>query len=238
MGQCPGMSPERAAYALAVDTSRQFSFSTASGLGSKVPLLFLVAVVACTACGSSESSEGAAPPPDPVALLAEHPVLPESVFTGGGREQVEWSRQPGGGPVDLRSCRDGDAAFRAWSENGIEGGIPSVTHVVCVLASEDAAAGTYASQSLPELAGEDWPNFEPNSQAETTPSEVDSLVLAADEWELGCGAGDPNEACSVWIFRARYGRVLTDVKYFSSPGEIRFAQMRDLVASIVPALSP
>jgi hypothetical protein len=175
---------------------------------------------------------------DPVGLVVTSPALPKTVTTTGGREPIEWVREAGDGLVRLPTCEDGEAAFRAWSEEGIVGGIPKVTHVVCVFETEEAAADAYDSQSLPELAGENWENFEPGSEAATVPTDLDSLdMLSSDEWELGCGVGDPDIACSAWMFRARYGRVLTDVEFFSSPGEISFDDMRELVKSIDPVVA-
>lgn len=159
-------------------------------------------------------------------------------MTGDGPQAIDWGKEPGDGPAELRTCGTGEGAFRSWSEGGVEWAVPSVAHTVCAFEAEEAARDTYASQSLLEVGGEDWPNFEPYSKAETVPSGVRSLdVLAADEWEIGCGIGEPDSGCAVWTFRARYGRVLTKVEFAASPGAIRFEQMRDLVTSIDTAVA-
>jgi hypothetical protein len=83
------------------------------------------------------------------------------------------------------------------------------------------------------VEGEDWPNFEPGSDAPTVPTQASSLAnLNADEWELGCGLGDPDGLCGVWTFRARYDEVLlvTEVRTID-PG-IEFGSIRRFVESV------
>jgi hypothetical protein len=110
---------------------------------------------------------------------------------------------------------------------------PNVDQSVCIFAEEGDASDSYASLSLSEVAGEDWPNFDPAANAKTAPTNASGLDdLAADEWEIGCGIGDPDDVCAVWVFRARYGSVLTDVEFATSGGGIRFSAMRDLIQSI------
>jgi hypothetical protein len=109
---------------------------------------------------------------------------------------------------------------------------PSVDQSVCIFAEEGDASDAYASLSLTEVAGENWPNFD-YPGAETTPTDVSDLHrLAADDWEIGCGIGDPEGVCAVWLFRGRYGRVLTDVEFTTSGGGIGFSAMRDLIQSV------
>jgi hypothetical protein len=70
------------------------------------------------------------------------------------------------------------------------------------------------------------------------PSDVDSLeTLSADEQEIGCGVGNPNKGCGVWLFRARDGRVNWVLAFISSPGAITFQQMRALIRSVDRAIA-
>ena len=197
----------------------------------------LIAALACAGCGVTESRTVGVPSPDPVRLLAERPALPVTYMTEDGPQSIDWGKEPGDGPAELRICEDGEGAFRSWSEGGVEWAVPSVAQTVCAFETEKAALDTYASQSLLAVGGEDWPNFETGSGAETVPSGVNSLdVLGADEWEIGCGIGEPDSGCAVWTFRARYGQVLAKVEFVAAPGSIRFEQMPDLVKSIDTAV--
>lgn len=194
----------------------------------------LAVAVVCAGCGASESNDAGAPAPDPVRLLAERPLLPVTYMVEDDLARpTYWGKAPGDGAAELQSCRNGDGAYRGWSHRGIEWAVPSVNQTVCVYGSGDAARETYESQSLAEVAGEDWPNFEPGSNAPTVPSNVDLLdALDAEEWEIGCGIGEPDVGCAVWTFRARYGHALVELEFLTSPGAISFEQMRDLVRSI------
>lgn len=193
----------------------------------------LIAALVCAGCDSAEPGQVEASSLDPVRLLAERPRLPATYMTDDGSQRIDWGQEPLGGRSKLRTCRDGKGAFRSWSDGAVQFGVPSVAHAVCTFGSEKAARDTYASQSLLEVGGNDWPNFEPYAKDETVPTGVRSLdVLAADEWEIGCGIGEPDSGCTVWTFRARYGRVLTKVEFTAGDGAIRFEQMRALVKSI------
>jgi hypothetical protein len=93
----------------------------------------------------------------------------------------------------------------------------------------------YDSMSLGDVAGEDWPNFEGYSDVEALPAQAPELHdLAADDWEIGCGFGDPDGSCAVWDFRARYGNVLIDFEFASqgAGGGIDFSSMSRLIRSI------
>jgi hypothetical protein len=196
-------------------------------------LLPIIAGLVMAGCGATDSDEVTPASLDPVSLLAEQPALPETYMTEEGGQPIEWGKEPGNAAVDLRTCKGGQSAFRSWSEGGVEWGMPSVAQTVCAFETEELARHAYASQSLLDVAGEDWPNFEPGSNAATVPAAAHTLdALAADEWEVGCGIGEPDSGCAVWTFRSRYGRVLTEVEFAASPGAIRFEQMRDLVKSI------
>ena len=64
------------------------------------------------------------------------------------------------------------------------------------------------------VAGEaDWPNFGDGSETGPTPRNAATLESDADEWEIGCGLGDPDGACQVWIFRGRYGRAMMAAEF-------------------------
>lgn len=134
--------------------------------------------------------------------------------------------------MKLRWCETETAGFREWSEGGIPHTRPYVNQSVCVFAEEDDASDTYQSLSLHDVAGEDWPNFDPGASAQTTPRNASELSdLAAHDWEIGCGSGDPDDLCAVWVFRACYGSALTKVEV-GSGGGIGFSAMRDLIRSI------
>jgi hypothetical protein len=170
---------------------------------------------------------------DPVKLLSEHPALPATWVEGGAPRSIEWERSSRGGRVELPSCSDAAAAFREWSEGGLPRATPNVDHSVCAYADEAAANEAYDSMSLRDVAGEDWPNLEYGADADIVPADVSSLDgLEADEWEIGCGIGEPDQLCAVWTFRARYGDVIADVEFSTSGGGIGFSEMRDLVRSI------
>ena len=91
--------------------------------------------------------------------------------------------------------------------------------------------------TLPRVAAEgDWPNFEPWSDTEPTPRNAAALESDADEWEIGCGYGNPDGACRVWIFRGRYGRALMAAEFHFEVGlpggGIPFADVRVFVESV------
>jgi hypothetical protein len=105
--------------------------------------------------------------------------------------------------------------------------------VLCFRDDEPAAESAYQSQSLERVAGNDWPNFEPSAKARIHPKGVASLEpLRADQWEIGCVAGNPDGICAAWVFRARYASVLAVIEFDTSAGGIRFSAMRRLVRSI------
>lgn len=195
-----------------------------------LPLLVLVALLG-GGCGGVET-QTELPALDPVDLLAKSPALPATVMAaGGGDDPIALRRVRGGGRYDDRDC-DGEAAYRTWTEDGVLWAMPGVFQGVCVHGSDDDAVDAYESTSLRDVAGEDWPNFE-YSDNPTIPQDAASLdALGADEWEIGCGIGEPDAGCAVWTFRARYGRVTTMVEYRASPGAISFEAMRTLLRSI------
>jgi hypothetical protein len=173
-------------------------------------------------------------------------LLPTSwILTGfpgknGTRRPIDWRRTPGPEKTRASGC---DGAFREWSDRGIPDAMPNVWQSVCAYGSSGAARDAYASQSLYEVGGEGWPNFEPSAKASVVPREMRSLrSLHPEQWQLGCGVGDPNRICAVWTFRSRYGRYLVDVEFATSAGGIRFPAMRALLLGIdryiVSALGP
>jgi hypothetical protein len=197
-------------------------------------VIFIIAAVVCAGCGANRPAPRASEPaPDPGTLLALNPALPPTIGAEGQDVHIDWRRRPHDGHFSLPSCPDGHGDHREWSDRGREWALPRVFQVVCVFEEPDEARRVYSSMSLAKVAGEDWPNYEPEAAAPAVPSDLRSLdALAANEWEIGCGVGDPNVGCSVWTFRARYGRVLTDVEYAASPGRISLRTMSALLRSI------
>lgn len=164
----------------------------------------------------------AGPEPDPVSLVTEGPSLPGS----GWRliDPIRASRS--------RNCTHGRSADAAWSIGGEAFSQPVAFEEVCVYRREPVAWFVYKSQSLLKVGGNQWPNFESWSDAATVPKEIGVLEPGAEQWELGCGIGDPDGSCQVWVFRARYDAVLTVLEFHSIGDGIRFPAMRRFVESI------
>jgi hypothetical protein len=184
-------------------------------------------------CGGPEEGSGDGST-DPVSLLAEHPPLPRSLLEARS-SPIRWRRVSLPQRAHLPWCKLEASGYRQWSQGGGYAAAPSVDQGVCVFADEDGADDMYESMSLPGVAGEDWQNFEDNSAVEPSPTRASELDdLAADEWEIGCGAGDPDGSCSVWVFRARYGNVLIDSEFFSQGvgGGIDFSSISKFIRSI------
>jgi hypothetical protein len=204
-----------------------------------VLLLGVFAVV--VACGGPEEGSGDGKT-DPVSLLAEHPALPRSLLEAPSKP-ILWGKvlsddlgHPLPPHVEIPGCKFEASGFRQWSQGGEYAASPSVDQTVCVFADEDGADDMYESMSLPDVGGDDWPNFEGLGPpgVKTSPTRAPELDdLAADEWEIGCGDGDADGSCSVWDFRARYGNVLVDSEFFSQPfGGIDFSSMSRFIRSI------
>lgn len=147
--------------------------------------------------------------PAPRSLLAERPTFPAGWrrYARDRAATVGW-RSYGTRTSELRVCGAfGGGAVRVWQYTLGDHGDPFGIQTVCTYKSELLARAVYVWQSLPGVAGEaDWPNFESGSETEPTPRNAEALENDADEWEIGCGLGDPERACQVWIFRGRYGR--------------------------------
>ena len=154
--------------------------------------------------------------PTPRSLLADRPAFPPA-WPGYTRDRaaiVGW-RSFGTRTSDLRVCGGfGGGALRVWQYTLGDHGDPLGTQTVCTYKSELLARAVYVWQSLPGVAGEaDWPNFEGGSETGPTPRNAATLESDADEWEIGCGLGDPDGACQVWIFRGRYGRAMMAAEF-------------------------
>lgn len=176
--------------------------------------------------------------PAPRSLLAKSPVFPLAWprYAENGGPTIGW-RSVGTRAGDLRTCGVlGGGAQRVWWYRS-EDRNPLGTQTVCTYKSELLARVLYKWQSLPGVAGEaDWPNFESWSETEPTPRNAATLESDADEWEIGCGYGDPDGACRVWIFRGRYGRALMAAEFHFEVGVpgggIPFADARVFVESL------
>lgn len=159
--------------------------------------------------------------PAPRSLLAERPSFPPawSRYARDGRATIGW-RSVGTRAGDLRVCGVfGGGAVRFWQYTLDEFGDPIASQTVCTYKSELLARSVYVWQSLPGVAGEaDWPNFESWSETQPTPRRAAILESDADEWEVGCGLGDPDSACQVWIYRGRYGRAMVAAEFHSEVG--------------------
>jgi hypothetical protein len=176
--------------------------------------------------------------PGPVSLLATRPAFPRAwpdYADGSAAGPVDW-RITQTRTTDVRTCELGSGAFRAWSYTAELFDDPEGFQTVCTYKSELLARAIYKWQSLYRVAGEDWPNFESWSDSPATPKNDETLNSHADEWEIGCGLGDPDGRCQVWVFRGRYGRVLMVVDFYSdvgAPGKgIPFSEVRVFVRSL------
>jgi hypothetical protein len=173
---------------------------------------------------------------DPVRLLVTRPALPAfwiDAAQGNARTPIFWRERQGGRISDPSGCDLGRGAIRGWTDGGDPFADPDAFEKVCVYRSRFVAWAVYEWQSLHRVAGEDWPNFEPYSGAPTVPRQVDSLEgLHADQWEIGCGLGDPNTLCGVWTFRARYDEVLVVMELRTIDSGLRFGAMSRLVQSV------
>jgi hypothetical protein len=163
----------------------------------------------------------AGPRPDPVSLLTERPELP-----GPG-----WRPIRGIATTDSQLCPRGSSAKAAWSVSGDPFAQAAAFETVCVYRREPVAWSVYKWQSLYEVGGDDWPNFESWSDAPTVPRAIRLPKPQAEQWEVGCGMGDPDGRCQVWVFRARYGGVLTVLELHDSVGD-RFETMRNFIESV------
>ena len=172
---------------------------------------------------------------DPDHLLATRPTLPPTfvdAMLGPGAIRISW-REEEGGHATKPACRLGRGAIRGWSDGGDPVNMPDAFEQVCVHRTPLIAWAVYRWQSLHRVAGEDWPNFEPGADAPTVPTRISSLEnLHADEWEIGCGLGDPDALCGVWTFRARYDEVLVVAELRTIVVGIRFDAARRFVQSV------
>jgi hypothetical protein len=170
----------------------------------------------------------AGPAPDPASLVTERPTLP-----GPG-----WKPIPGIATTDPRVCPQGKSAQAAWSISGDVSAEIAAFETVCVYRLEPVAWSLYKWQSLYKVGGGDWPNFDPSVSdgRPTVPKAIGVLRPEAEQWEIGCGYGDPDGLCRVWVFRARYGRVLTVLEFHHEVGlpgaGTRFETMRRFVESV------
>ena len=195
-------------------------------------MLGVFVIVAGSGCGPERGSGDGST--DPVSLLAEHPALPRTLLEAPS-SPILWRRVVLPPHIHVFWCDFEASGYREWSQGGESAFSPSVSQDVCVFADEDGADDMYGSMSLPDVAGEDWPNFDGLTDFDPTPKRVSELDdLAADEWEIGCGDGDPDGSCPVWDFRARYGNVLTSSEFFSQGvgGGIDFSSMSKFIRSI------
>ena len=176
--------------------------------------------------------------PAPRSLLAERPVFPPAWprYSEDGGRTIGW-RIVGAPDGDPRECGlFGGGAERVWWYTS-EDRDPVGSQTVCTYKSELLARAVYKYQSLPRVATEaDWPNFETWSATEPTPRHATTLESDADEWEIGCGYGDPDGPCRVWIFRGRYGRAMMAAEFHFEVGlpggGIPFADVRVFFESL------
>jgi hypothetical protein len=177
---------------------------------------------------------------DPLRLLVARPALPAAwidAYRGNARTPIFWRRRPGR-TTGAYEC-DGRGAIRGWTDGGDVFANPDAYEKVCVHRSRFVAWALYKRQSLGSVAGEDWPNFEPYSDAPTVPRQAARLGgLHADQWEIGCGLGDPDALCGVWTFRARYDEVLVVMELRTVGPGLRFEAMRRFVQSVDRDLAP
>ena len=205
--------------------------------GGSAASLVSIAVLMTVGCiGGFEKGSGD-PSMDPLSLLADRPALPRDLDMDGWQWRIVWHKSLVGPRIESPWCEIEAGGFREWTEGRAKarkeddlGAWPFVNQVVCVFSKEDGADDAYDSLSLADVAGEDWPNFDYGETKPTNTSDLDGLT--ADEWEIGCGIGNPDAVCAVWDFRARYDNVLTDVEFGAQGGGIRLRAMHALIRSI------
>jgi hypothetical protein len=172
---------------------------------------------------------------DPVSLLATNPSLPRTwtdTANGDASTRIRWREQGGVDIADPSGCGWGRGAIRGWSDGGSSSEVPDAYEMVCVYRSRLMAWTVYKWQSLEGVAGEDWPNFEPSSDARVTPKRAASRVaISAEAWEVGCGLGDPDKLCAVWVFRARYDEALVVMELRTITPGLPFAAMERFIES-------
>jgi len=181
--------------------------------------------------------ERAAPAPSPRSLLASAPSLPRSFGDdpGTAAELFEWRVQPGWTQTSgIDRCPYGRGASHGWTNGGTAFDDPSAWETVCVYSAESLARFVYWRQSLLEVGGEDWqPNVDPSFNDRPDPHPKRSVgPLHADTFEIGCGNGDPNGDCSVWTYRARYGRVTFATQLRTHRPAIPFHVMQRYVRAV------
>jgi hypothetical protein len=203
------------------------------GRGIRSSLLITAVLMTAGCIGGYEKGSGD-PSTDPLSLLAERPALPRKLDMEGWHQPIVWRKTSLGPRTESSWCEVEAGGFRKWTEAEASstplGAWPFVKQVVCVFSGEDEADDAYDSLSLADVAGEDWPNFDSGETKPTNASGLDDL--AADEWEIGCGIGNPDAVCAVWDFLARHDNVLTYVEFGAQGGGVRFPAMRDLIRSI------
>lgn len=177
---------------------------------------------------------------DPRPLLATWPALPPTFIDaelGPGPIRIAW-REEEAVRTTKPACGLGRGAIRGWSDGGVPVNVPDAFEKICVYRTTPIAWAVYRWQSLHRVAGEDWPNFEPGSDAPTVPRNASALEnLRADEWEIGCGIGDPDALCGVWTFRARYDEVLVVTEVRTIDPGIGFGSFRRFVESVDRAIA-
>jgi hypothetical protein len=179
-----------------------------------------------TATAGAYIAERAGSAPGPASLIPNRLAIEGRVW-----EPIDDART-----TDGQRCPFGKSAHRAWSEDARASSDREVFVTVCAYDLELEAWSVYKSQSLYEVGGNDWPNFESWSDAPTAPGTRPLVGPEAEQWEIGCGLGDPDRVCQIWVFRARYGATLTVLElqsYLGAPVKgSRFATMHDLVRAV------
>lgn len=161
--------------------------------------------------GSCSSSSASAPPgPAEIrGLLIGKEALPAQTNWGLAVDAERVTRDP-------VLCDDQVAEFdRSWNQDGEQFAQPQVLQFLCIYETSEQAAKDYEERTLASSAGEDYLNFE-SEPSNIVPTEWTASSVAADQAEVGCAEGNADGLCSVWIFRARYGDMITQVTFRGS----------------------
>ena len=173
--------------------------------------------------------------PGAPARRAPRPTLPAVWIDASQADTpiaIAWRRSDGR-TAETDECDLGRRATRGWSDGGDVFEHPDAYEFVCVDRSRFVAWAMYKRQSLPRGASEDWPNFEPFSDARTVPREASALNgLRADQWEISCGLGDPNTPAEPGRSGRRYDEVLVVIELRTIDVGLGFAAIRRLVPSV------
>lgn len=201
----------------------------------------IVSLLLFTSCGN----HGSTSPPsgstmESRGLLLEDPPLPETHVVlwpepdvRQRREQIDW-RLAGDRALSSMGCPGADEQVaRIWSHEGNQPGHPEFVQLICRYPSADEASSYFASTEIEQVAGQDYPNFEPGTAIRDLYSPHWSpYLISTPAAELVCALGSASKFCGTWIFRGVYGSYVTRLFLHTGPGGTRFSAFLDTVRAV------